>query len=162
MLERIVSGGQTGADRAALDAALEVGLEIGGWVPRGRRAEDGVVPGRYAGLVETEDDAYEARTELNVRDSDATAIFCFGEPAGGAAFTVDCARRIGKPLLILDLRHCSGDEAAERMRAWLDATGPRVLNIAGPRASEDPRIASAVAGILIPVLEQHVKGATGA
>ena len=87
MVTKIVSGGQTGADRAALDAALEVGFATGGWIPRGRRAEDGAVPERYGNLVETESDAYEPRTELNVRDSDATVIFSFGPAFGGSALT---------------------------------------------------------------------------
>ena len=85
MIDKIVSGGQTGADRAALDVALELGLSTGGWIPRGRRAEDGAIPERYEELVESDSESYERRTELNVRDSDATVVFSFGPPTGGSA-----------------------------------------------------------------------------
>ena len=148
MIEKIVSGGQTGADRAALDVALELAIGTGGWIPRGRRAEDGAVPDRYDGLVETASDQYERRTELNVRDSDATAIFSFGPPAGGSALTARVAGSLGKPVLTLDLERDSSGEAIERLQDWLAVTRPRVLNVAGPRASDQPGIAEATALIL--------------
>jgi len=148
VLEKIVSGGQTGADRAALDVALELGLATGGWIPRGRRAEDGPIPERYAGLVETPSDAYALRTERNARDSDATLVLSFGTPVGGSALTVDCARRFGKPLLTLDLASCTSEEAVGLVRAWLAETQPATLNVAGPRASEETRISGATAQIL--------------
>ena len=84
---RVISGGQTGVDRAALDAAFELALECGGWVPAGRRAEDGPVDARYP-LRETAAGDYETRTRLNVRDSDATLILTRGRPSGGTALTV--------------------------------------------------------------------------
>lgn len=148
MLEKIVSGGQTGADRSALDAASECGLLGGGWVPADRRAEDGRIPARYAGLVETPSRDYAQRTEWNVRDSDATLVAAFGPPAGGSALTVSCARRLGRPVLVLDLEALAGDEAARRLVAWLAEVRPRVLNVAGPRASHEPRIAGAVRALL--------------
>ncbi len=148
MVEKIVSGGQTGAYRAALDVAFELGLATGGWIPRGRLAEDGAVPERYDRLVEAASDAYEHRTELNVRDSDATVVFAFGPPAGGSALTARLARKLGKPLLALDLERCSVEEAVERLGSWLAEVRPRVLNIAGPRASQEPRIGEATAAIL--------------
>jgi len=151
-LERIVSGGQTGADRAALDVATTLGLEAGGWVPKGRRAEDGRIPARYAGLVETDTDAYEHRTALNVRDSDATLIFSFGEPRGGTGLTLTLARSSGKPHLVVDLATTAAAQAAERVRDWLVATSVRVLNVAGSRASSEPRIAPAVAAVLTAAL----------
>ena len=86
-IRRIVSGGQTGADRAALDAALGAGVPIGGWVPKGRRAEDGTIPERYSNLRETDTDLYETRTRWNVRDSDATLILSHGALAGGSKKT---------------------------------------------------------------------------
>lgn len=98
----IVSGGQTGVDRAALDAARAKGLPQGGWCPRGRRAEDGVIPACYP-LHETDTDAYEARTECNVRDSDATLIVTRGKPTGGTAFTVAMACKWNRPCRIIDL-----------------------------------------------------------
>lgn len=93
--ERIISGGQTGADRAALDAALACGLPIGGWCPRGRRAEDGQIPARYP-LVETPSRDYRQRTRWNVRDSDFTLVFVIGSLGGGSKFTTEVAERMGK------------------------------------------------------------------
>ena len=148
MVTKIVSGGQTGADRAALDAALEVGLATGGWIPRGRRAEDGAVPERYSNLIETESDAYEPRTELNVRDSDATVIFSFGPVFGGSALTAQIARLLGRPHLLIDLERCTPNEAIQELCLWLTTKRPYVLNVAGPRASEEPRIAEATRSIL--------------
>ena len=148
MLEKIVSGGQTGADRAALDIALELGLATGGWIPRGRRAEDGPIPDRYDGLTETDSQRYAGRTERNVRDSDATLILSFGPPVSGSALTAECAHRLGKPLLVLDLALCTEDAAVDRTRTWLGETRPHTLNVAGPRASDEPRIAGATARIL--------------
>lgn len=148
MLEKIVSGGQTGADRAAFDVAIGLKLATGGWVPHGRRAEDGKIPARYPGLVETDTDAYEHRTALNVRDSDATLIFSFGEPTGGTALTLKLVRSSSKPHLAVDLEALTPDEAAARIRDWLAQTGARVLNVAGPRASGEPRITVAVTRVL--------------
>jgi hypothetical protein len=153
MVEKIVSGGQTGADRAGLEVALALGLTTGGWVPRGRRADDGVIPERYSGLVETESDAYEARTEFNVRDSDATVIFSFGPPTGGSALSARVAELLGKPVLFLDLQACSTEEAVACLSQWLATTGPRVLNVAGSRQSEDPGISAAVTRVLREALQ---------
>ena len=147
-LQKIVSGGQTGADRAALDVAMDIGLDMGGWVPHGRRSEDGRVPTRYSGLIETETDAYERRTALNVRDSDATLIFSFGKPTGGSALTLELARSSGKPHLIIDLEALPIEAAADEVRSWLARAGVRVLNVAGPRASGAPRITAAVTDVL--------------
>ena len=148
MVGKIISGGQTGADRAALDVALELGLAIGGWVPQGRRAEDGVVPARYEGVVETNSDSYEYRTELNVRDSDATVIFTFGLPTGGSALTARLAQSFGRPVLLMDLERYGPDEAIPILRAWLEQTRSKILNVAGSRLSEEPRIVDAATRIL--------------
>lgn len=147
-VRKIVSGGQTGADRAALDVAMSLGLETGGWVPHGRRAEDGRIPVRYSGLIETETEDYHHRTALNVRDADATLIFTFGEPTGGTGLTLKLVRGSTKPHLAVDLEALSSAEAAERIRDWLAEKSIRVLNVAGPRASREPRIAAAVADVL--------------
>lgn len=148
MVTKIVSGGQTGADRAALDVAVELGLASGGWIPRGRRAEDGTVPRRYESLVEAKSESYDHRTELNVRDSDATVVLSFGPPSGGSALTAKLARSLGKSLLTLDLEDSNTDEAVALLRSWLTAARPRVLNVAGSRSSQEPRIAEATAMIL--------------
>ena len=100
-LERIVSGGQTGVDRAALDVALERGLPCGSWCPRGRLAEDGVIPPRYP-LTEALTSSYSNRTELNVRDSDATLIVVHGPLRGGTALTKRQADKLGQPVLVVD------------------------------------------------------------
>jgi hypothetical protein len=147
-LRTVVSGGQTGADRAALDVALERGLEMGGWVPRGRAAEDGTIPERYVGLRETEAADPAVRTASNVRDSDATLIVSHGPLGGGSRLTADEATRLSKPLLHLELTTLSRREAVEQLRQWLHAVDPLVLNVAGPRASEDPDIGAAVTALL--------------
>jgi hypothetical protein len=145
---KIVSGAQTGADRAGLDVAMELGIATGGWVPRGRRAEDGTIPARYSGLEETESTDYAVRTRRNVRDSDATLIVTFGPPTGGTALTVASARSLRKPVLVLDLDLADAAAAAGELRRWLGETRPRVLNVAGPRLSKAPRIAAATAQVL--------------
>ena len=151
-LERIVSGGQTGADRGALDFALATGISIGGWVPKGRLAEDGRIPESYAGLVETDSTDPAVRTARNIRDSDATLILSHGTLEGGSLFTLNEAARARKPALHLDLDQLSVEAAADRLRSWLAECRPRVLNVAGPRASRDPRISSATGAILAAAL----------
>src|SRR2546423_11212579 len=102
MTPKIISGGQTGVDRAALDVALELGLPCGGWCPRGRRAADGVIPEHYP-LKETATADYPERTEANVRAADATLIFTRGKPDRGTALTYELARRLNKPCYLVDL-----------------------------------------------------------
>lgn len=132
----IVSGGQTGVDRAALDAALALGLRAGGWCPRGRRAEDGPIDPRYP-LRETPGPDWAQRTQWNVRDSDGTLILCRGEPSGGTARTAQLAGRYARPLLVVDLDASPGSMSALH---WLHSNPIRVLNVAGPRESGAPGI----------------------
>jgi hypothetical protein len=134
------SGGQTGVDRAALDAARELGFPTGGWVPRGRLAEDGVVPFAYHGLRETPTTDYAERTTWNVRDCDATLILHAGALRGGSAFTRDEAARLGKPYLALDLDATTTDAALATARHWLARIPGSRLNVAGPRASSAPTV----------------------
>ena len=150
----IVSGGQTGADRAALDVALERGLGIGGWVPRARIAEDGVIPERYTGLRETESADPAVRTARNVRDSDATLVVSHGPLSGGSLLTVQEAGRLGRPHLHLDMRLLEQEKAVPVLREWLRTVDPRTLNVAGPRASEDPAIGERVRTLLHAVLRR--------
>ena len=152
-VRRIVSGGQTGADRAALDFALASGIPIGGWVPKGRLAEDGRIPERYAGLVETGSPDPAVRTARNVRDSDATLILSHGPLDGGSLLTHREATRSGKPVLHLDLEELDAAAAAGELRTWLDSVRPATLNVAGPRASRDPRIAAATGAVLRTALK---------
>ena len=133
---KIVSGGQTGVDRAAWDAALALGIELGGWCPRGRRAEDGDIDGRYP-LRETPSRIYSQRTEWNVRDSDATLILCRGDMTGGTRLTANIADRYGRPLLALDL---DSDPDLGSVLDWLEAHRVGVLNVAGPREGGAPGI----------------------
>ena len=140
MINRIISGGQTGADRAALDFALHAGIECGGWVPKGRMAEDGIIPARYPNLIETDSEDPKMRTELNVRDSDGTLLVTRGIPGGGSAFTLEFATRLGKPLLRVDLERESSELATGRVLLWVYDVHPSTLNVAGSRASEDPEI----------------------
>lgn len=133
---KIVSGGQTGVDRAALDVALEKGLPAGGWCPRGRRAEDGPIPLGYP-LRETESADYTERTERNVRDSDGTLIVTRGRPTGGTAYTIAMAEKWHKPVHVADL---AADAAIEPARQWLATQCVKTLNVAGPRESTTPGI----------------------
>jgi hypothetical protein len=146
-LSRIISGGQTGADRGGLDAAIALGIPHGGWCPKGRQSEDGRIPAKYE-LQETESSDYPVRTERNVRDSDGTVVFTYGEPQGGCALTVELATKHGKPCLAMDLIENPPDEAARRLREWVDREQIRVLNVAGSRESTWPGIAEDVQGIL--------------
>lgn len=144
-IEMIVSGGQTGVDRAALDLAIELGIPCGGWCPRGRRAEDGPLPTCYP-LKETPSADYEQRTEWNVRDSDGTLILARGKLSGGTALTAGLARRLRKPCLVLDLLKKGLDfRAAPR---WIEEHAIRVLNVAGPRESLAPGIYLQAKGFL--------------
>ena len=148
MVQRIISGGQTGVDRAALDVALELGIACGGWCPRGRRSEDGAIPDGYP-LTETPTDEYPERTEWNVRDADGTLILCRGRPDRGTALTARLARRLKKPLFEVDL---DAPVPAEAVRPWLDAQGIATLNVAGPRESSQPGIGEQARAFLRGVL----------
>jgi len=145
---RVISGGQTGVDRAALDVARELEVPCGGWCPRGRRAEDGRIPESYP-LRETPSASYPERTAWNVRDSDGTLIITRGRPRGGTALTVSLARRAGKPVMVANLE--SGANASE-IRAFLLEHRIRVLNVAGPRESEAPGIHDQAAALLRELL----------
>ena len=136
MFRKIVSGGQTGVDRAALDFALANGIEHGGWCPKGRRAEDGMLDEKY-NLNETPRRDYRQRTEWNVRDSDGTLIIINRELSGGSLYTLEAVRNTGKPVMVV----CLVDGAEEMLVAeWLKNNGVNVLNVAGPRASSEPAI----------------------
>lgn len=154
-LATIVSGGQTGVDRAALDVAAARGLARGGWVPRGRRAEDGVIPDRYEGLREAGSSDPAMRTVLNVRDSDATLIVSRGPLSGGSRLTFEEARRRRRPVLHLDLARLDHAEAVDGLLVWLREVDPAVLNVAGPRASHDPELGALAAAVLDDALGHH-------
>lgn len=133
-IQKIVSGGQTGVDRAALDVALALDLEAGGFCPKGRRAEDGRIPARYP-LRETASPEYAERTRRNVRLADATLALTQQPPAGGTALTLRVAREEGTPCRQVQLP--ASEEAVAAVRRWLIEEDVRTLNVAGPRASEE-------------------------
>ncbi len=136
MVNKIISGGQTGVDRAALDAALELKIPCGGWCPKGRRAEDGIIPPHYP-LEEASSSAYPVRTALNVQDADGTLVITWGSPQGGTALTIQLAQKYRRPYLMVDL---SQEPNFITVREWLSQNKIQVLNIAGPRESEAPGI----------------------
>ena len=149
MLEKIVSGGQTGVDRAALDVALELGYPCGGWCPKGRKAEDGLLNERYP-RTDTPTDDYAERTTWNVRDSNGTLILMRGALNGGTLQTVEDAKRLQRPHLIVDFTQAHrGDDVL----AWLKGHRIRVLNVAGPRESKQPGIYQAASQFLRELLK---------
>lgn len=143
-ITKIVSGGQTGADRAALDFAIMHGIAHGGWCPLGRIAEDGAIPRRY-NLRETPRKDYQQRLEANVRDSDATVVFSLARSlSGGSKRTVKFAIDIGRPWLHVT----PGPAAAPGLVKFLAAHEVAVLNIAGSRASKEPTVGVLVHAVL--------------
>jgi Circularly permutated YpsA SLOG family len=145
---RIVSGGQTGVDRAALDVAMERGIPCGGWCPAGRWAEDGPIDPRYP-LRETPSADPAERTEWNVRDSDGTALLVAAGESPGTVLTWDVARRLGRPVYPWRLDALPD---AGHFRRWLQRYGIRTLNVAGPRESESPGVYTAARDWLRAVL----------
>lgn len=153
-LRRIVSGGQTGVDRAALDAALRAGVPVGGWCPAGRRAEDGPIPASYP-LTETPTPRYAQRTAWNVRDSDGTLILHRRPLAGGTARTQQEALQQGRPCRLV----CTGASGTRPRMVhatlqWMATHAVQVLNVAGPRASEEPGIYTAAFAFVKSLCQQ--------
>jgi len=139
-MEKIVSGGQTGADRAALEWAIAHNIPHGGWCPKGRMAEDGEIPRRYD-VKETTRADYLQRTEWNVRDSDGTVIFSISDKLSrGSKATAKFADELGKPCLHLSAKS-HGNAAVALLRAFVLEFNIKVLNVAGPRASNEPNVA---------------------
>lgn len=134
----VLSGGQTGVDRGALDAALDLGVPCGGWCPAGRTAEDGVIPARYP-VTELAGAGYAERTQKNAEDSDGTLVIIFGQAGGGTARTIEFCRELGRPHLIVDAATVPLEEAARRAAHFVASERIRRLNVAGPRASGDTR-----------------------
>lgn len=137
-------------DRAALDVAIELGLEHGGWCPRGRRAEDGIIPPRYH-LRETVDNDYSSRTRLNVKDADGTLIIYRDELEGGTELTAHFAGEVHKPVLIVDVEH---PVDTGTFKDWLQRHHIGTLNIAGPRESKKPGIYKQTVDLLRGLLSE--------
>ena len=140
MLRKLISGGQTGADRAGLDFALDVGLEHGGFVVKGRKAEDGRIDDRYQ-LTELPTTSYPVRTKRNVRESDGTAIFSLGaELSGGSALTLSYARSVKKPIIHLHASNRGKVGPAVQLEDFIASNRIEVLNVAGPRETKEPGV----------------------
>ena len=173
---RIVSGGQTGVDRGALDAALDLAVECGGWCPASRLAEDGTIPERYP-VIELTDGGYAERTAQNVADSDGTLIISNGEPIGGTRETVERCVEMQKPYLVIDCKVVPIDQAIDlavgfvshlssraipmeltNVRTTTEKTpgrrGNLVLNVAGPRASQWPEGHAVTSQIISAILRR--------
>jgi hypothetical protein len=154
IFSKIISGGQTGVDRAALDVALELGIPCGGWCPKGRKAEDGPISLKYP-LKETNSPNYPLRTEKNVREADGTLILTRGPVQGGTALTVQFAVEYEKPHLIIDL-----DDKIDPLmvREWGEKNKVKTLNVAGPRESEAPGIFDRAVQVIKSVIGESGEG----
>lgn len=136
---RIISGGQTGADRAALDFAIEHGYPHGGWAPRGREAEDGSIPLKYQ-LTELTNGGYRQRNKRNVRDSDGTLIVNIGTLDGGTLATQIFAQKLKRPYFLAQLDIDTPESVAPHVIEWLRTHEISILNVAGPRESKRPGV----------------------
>ena len=153
LLKKIISGGQTGVDRAALDVAMRLGIAHGGWIPKGRLTEAGPLPPHYQ-LQEMPTTDYDARTEKNVLDSDGTLIISRGSPTGGTDYTRKMALKHGRQLLHIDLALGQRpSDAGSLVSSWVEMNRIETLNVAGPRASLDPAIYMDAVNILTHALQ---------
>jgi hypothetical protein len=150
MITKIVSGGQTGVDRAGLDVALALQIPCGGWCPKGRLAEDGVIPAGYP-LKETPSERYEQRTEWNVRDSEGTLIVNMGELSSGTLYTVQKAEALKRPFLVVQVDREIDRDAVKK---WFEEHDIQILNIAGPRQSQYPDIYLKTRDLLMELLRR--------
>ena len=155
-ITKIISGGQTGVDRAALDAAMAMGVVHGGWCPRGRTAEDGLIGPRYR-LKETESPGYRQRTRLNVLESSATLLLNEGPLSGGTALTLEFARRFGKPHIVIQLDEERLGDALSSVVQWLGERETEGLNGAGPGERKRPGIHGRALAFLVAVLESCLR-----
>jgi hypothetical protein len=146
-VSKIISGGQTGADRAALDFAIRHNIPYGGWVPKGRTTEDGTLPEKYQ-LKEMTTPDYAMRTKQNVLDSDGTLIVSHGHLTGGSALTQFIAEEYKIPCLHIDLKLLPMQEAALTVNKWIKQHKLNVVNVAGPRGNKDPQIYEATMNLL--------------
>jgi len=147
MIQKIISGGQTGADQAALDVAIKLDIPHGGWIPTGRITEAGILPAKYE-LKEMATTSYAKRTEKNVLDSGGTLIISHGKLTGGSALTRKLANQHGRFCLHIDLNQTNAFSAAQKISTWVEENSIEVLNVAGPRASKDAKIHKATMDIL--------------
>lgn len=152
MIEKIISGGQTGADQGALDAAIALGVEHGGWIPKGRKTEIGPLPKKYH-LKEMVSPSYPKRTEKNVLDSQGTLILTNGRLTGGSSLTKKYAVQHGLPWLHVNLDKVAIPEAIDMVKCWVKENRIKALNVAGSRESKSPGIHDSTHSIILGVLE---------
>ena len=150
---KIISGGQTGADIAGIDAAIDLGIDYGGSIPKGRRTEDGILANKYDKIIELKTTSYPVRTEKNIVDSNATLIFTYDKMGSGSALTVKLVLKHSKPCLHINLSQKNDSEAVKEVSEWLYNVKPAVLNVAGSRESTSPGIYSRVYNIMEKCLE---------
>ena len=150
-IEKIISGGQTGADIAGIDAAIFCKFPYGGWLPKGRKAENGTVPATYTKFQEMTRGGYPMRTEQNVKDSDGTVIFTYGSLSGGSSLTKGCAAKNRKPWLHIDLDTVKNPAA--KLNDWVIEWDIKILNVTGKNASKAPAIYDQVKDIITQVLQ---------
>jgi hypothetical protein len=151
MIEKIISGGQTGADQAALDAAIKLGIPHGGWIPKGRLTEGGPLSDKY-NLIEMPTGSYPERTKKNIRESDGTLILSRGRLTGGSGYTEKWAIKYGKPMVHIDLSSVTPFAAAVLINDWIVDYDIKVMNVTGPRAGKDSKIYQSTLDIIESVL----------
>ena len=151
-LKKIISGGQTGADIAGIDAAIEHGLSYGGWLPKGRKTEKGALDLKYSNMTEMSVGDYQEMTEQNIKDSDGTVIFTHGKYSGVSALTMNYAVKHNKPFLHLDLDVASESTAIESLIEWIYKQKIETLNVAGTRESKDENIYDDVHSIIMSII----------
>jgi len=153
MIDKVISGGQPGVDRAALDVALELGILCGGWCPVDRDAEDGPIPEKYP-LRETTNIDHTVRTEFNTRDSDGTLIFNRGSLHGGTAYAVEMAKHLGRPVRVVDV---DAPVNTDEIIAWIENNRIHTLHIGGPRESSRPGIYAQACRLIRQILVEACK-----
>jgi hypothetical protein len=139
MIKKIISGGQTGADQAALDSAIQLDMPHGGWVPKGRITQEGSLPDKYK-LQEIPDDSYPSHTEQNVIDSDGTVIITHGKLYDGSDYAREMSVKHGRPWIKIDLDITAPLDAALKISNWIIENSIAILNITGSSADKDPKI----------------------
>jgi len=150
---KIVSGAQTGVDRAALDAALECRVEVGGWCPQGRQSEDGIIPEKYP-VIELPGSGYRQRTKQNVIDSDGTVVIYYGRPTGGTKQTIGFCMIERKPYVLINAEEMGVEQASKKIDIFMGENSVTILNVAGPRASGEPRAYEYAKRVIHSVLQK--------